>query len=87
MKKHKNNPLFEYRIKYNVGTNHSALDSFHFYLAESADQAFSFHLSAMKHHHASAQNVSIEKWNPYSEEWEDKSDHINIKEVDFSHGD
>jgi hypothetical protein len=87
MKKVNKVPLFEYRIKYNVGMNHSALDSYHFYLAENADQAFEFHLSSMKHNHASAQNLSIEKWNPYSEKWEDESDHINIKEVDFSHGD
>jgi hypothetical protein len=86
MKKADKFPLFEYRIKYNVGMNHSALDSYHFYLAKDADQAFDFHLSSMKHNCASAQNLSIEKWNPYSEKWEDKSDHIKIKDVDFSNG-
>jgi hypothetical protein len=75
-----NEKLYEYRIKYNAGKEHSALDNYHYYMAVSASQAFSFHLAAIQHKHTFVQNVSIEKYNPYSEKWEDKSNIINEQE-------
>jgi hypothetical protein len=82
--KHKDPPLFEFRIKYNAGAEHSAINNYHYYMAENVDQAFSFHTEALRHNHVCVQNLSIEKLNPYSNKWEDYSDHITDSELDFS---
>jgi len=87
MKKSSEPKLFEYRIQYNAGVNHSALDSYHYYMAESADQALSFHRASIKNKHVCVQEVSIEKYNPYADRWEDKSDHIIEKELDYRYED
>lgn len=78
-----NEKLFEYRIKYNAGKEHSALDSYHYYMAETASQAFHFHVEAIKHLHSCVQNISIEKYNPYSQKWEDRSQVIDEKESNY----
>jgi len=78
-----NEKLFEYRIKYNAGKEHSALDNYHYYMAETASQAFSFHIEAIKHLHTCVQNISIEKYNPYSQKWEDKSNVISETESNY----
>jgi len=78
-----NEKLFEYRIKYNAGEEHSAIDSFHYYMAESAVQAFHFHTESIKHLKTCVQNVSIEKYNPYSQKWEDKSESIGERESNY----
>lgn len=65
--------LFEYRIKYNAGLEHSAFDSYHYYMAETAEQAFEYHLEAMRKHHAKAQNLCVEMKNPWAKRWEDVS--------------
>jgi len=78
-----NEKLFEYRIKYNAGEDHSAIDNYHYYMAENSQQAFSFHIESIKHLKTCVQNVSIEKYNPYSQKWEDRSEVINEKESNY----
>jgi len=78
-----NEKLFEYRIKYNAGKDHAALDNYHYYMAETASQAFSFHVESIKHLHTCVQNISIEKYNPYSQKWEDRSEVIDEKESNY----
>lgn len=78
-----NEKLFEYRIKYNAGEDHSAIDNYHYYMAENSQQAFRFHVESIKHLKTCVQNVSIEKYNPYSQKWEDKSEVINEKESNY----
>lgn len=69
--------LYEYRIKYNAGMECSAFNSYHYYMAENAEQAFHFHLEAMRKHHARAQNLCVERLCPWSDRWEDKSNVMN----------
>jgi|13_taG_2_1085334.scaffolds.fasta_scaffold207460_2 hypothetical protein len=78
-----NEKLFEYRIKYNAGEDHSAIDNYHYYMAENSQQAFRFHVESIKHLKTCVQNVSIEKYNPYSQKWEDRSEVINEKESNY----
>lgn len=72
--KHKEPRLFEYRIKYNAGDDISAMNSYHYYMAETAAQAYDFHLKTMNRLHAHAQHLSVECRNPWSNRWEDASD-------------
>lgn len=78
-----NEKLFEYRIKYNAGKEQSALDNFHYYMAENARQAFRFHIETIRHKHTCVQNISIEKYNPYSLKWEDRSEVISENESNY----
>lgn len=73
--------LFEYRIKYNAGLETAAQDSFHYYMAETAEQAYEFHLEAMKRLQACAQHLSVERKNPWSGKWQDVSEVIDHKPV------
>lgn len=66
--------LYEYRIKYNAGEDHSALDNFHYYNAETATQALDYHNAMMQKHGFDSQTISIEKKNPYANRWEDRSE-------------
>lgn len=73
--------LYEYRIKYNAGLNHAAFDNYHYYMAETPEQAFEFHLDAMRRHHLSCQNLQVEEKNPWVEDlWEDKSEQVKLKD-------
>jgi hypothetical protein len=83
MKKNNQPKLFEYRIQYNAGSEHSAIDSYHYYMAENASQAFHFHIEAIKHKKTSVQNICLEKFNPYSEKWEDKTEFIEEVESNY----
>lgn len=80
-----NEKLFEYRIKYNAGLDESAINSFHYYMAETASQAFHFHIQALKHKKKCVQNLSIEKYNPYSQRWEDRSEAIEEHDSNYYH--
>jgi len=73
MKKSNQPKLFEFRIKYNAGAGHAAQDSYHYYNAENAEQALDFHNSMAKKHNLRMQTLSVEKYNPYSDSWEDES--------------
>lgn len=77
MKKVSETKLFEFRIKYNAGAEHVELDNYHYYNAPDAKTALSFHYKMMKKKGIVVQTLSIEKYNPYSLEWEDESEHIN----------
>lgn len=68
--------IFEFRIKYNAGADHSANDSFHYYNAETSEQALNYHYLMMRKHGFKSQTLSIEKKNPYSNRWEDESEII-----------
>jgi hypothetical protein len=61
--------LFEYRIRYNEGAYHSALDSFHYYQAYTARQALGFHISMMKKNRLVCQIISVEEKCPWSKKW------------------
>lgn len=78
-----NEKLFEYRIKYNAGCDHSALNNYHYYMAENAGQAFRFHIESLKNKKTCVQNLSIEKYNPYSQKWEDRSEVIEEYESNY----
>lgn len=76
--------LYEYRIKYNVGLERSAFDNYHYYMAESAEQAFEYHLKAMRRHHAAGQNLCVEQKNPWVENtWEDVSEVLKSETEDI----
>lgn len=72
--KEKEPRLFEYRIKYNAESTHSALDNYHYYNAFTASQALDFHDSSLRKNNLVLQTLSVEKFNPYSNKWEDKSE-------------
>ena len=76
-KKYEYPRLFEFRVRYNDGADHSAVDSYHYYSAESAKDALAFHTSMMEKRKIKSQTISVEKKNPYSNEWEDQSYVIN----------
>ncbi len=69
--------FFQYRIKYNAGASESALNSYHYFLANSAKDALSFHLKMAKKKKIEMQTLSVEKYNPYSYKWEDRSSVLN----------
>lgn len=69
--------LFEYRIKYNAGAYHSMQDNYHYYNAECAESALEFHLSMIEKHDLIVQTLAVEKYNPYSDKWEDESYVLN----------
>lgn len=69
--------LFEYRIRYNAGEEHCAIDNYHYYMAENCIQALDFHLTMIERKYLTVQNVSVEKYNPWSHTWEDRSDVLN----------
>lgn len=76
-KKYSRVKLFEYRIKYNAGADHAALDSYHYYNAQNASEALMFHLKVMSKQDPDGQTISIEELNPYSNIWKDMSEVIN----------
>lgn len=71
------NRLFEFRIKYNVGSYHSEMDNYHYYNAYNSSQALAFHMEMIKKNKLEMQTLSVEKYNPYSQRWEDESECLN----------
>ena len=69
--------LWEYRILYNYGEECSALNNYHYYMARSAAEAFEFHMQALKKGDIIAQNVSIERFDPYAIMWIDESSFLS----------
>lgn len=65
--------FFQYRIKYNAGSSESALNSYHYFLANNAKDALDFHFAMVKKKKLEMQTLSVEKYNPYSCKWEDRS--------------
>ena len=82
-KKYSYPKLFEFRIKYNAGLDHSVNDSYHYFQAETADQALSFHYAMMLKRNLKSQTISVERKDPYRTiagippKWIDESDVIN----------
>ena len=72
-KKYQSEPLNLYRIKYNIGSDHAAMNSYHYYQAITAEQALSFHEFSMNKKKYFCQTLSVEKKNIYSNKWEDCS--------------
>lgn len=69
-KKVNNEPkLYEYRVKYNAGAGHSAMDSFHYFQAFTAVQALEYHLAMMNSKGYNGQTLSVEKKDPYANKW------------------
>ena len=66
--------LWEYRIKYNSGKSHSAMDNYHYFNAEDASTALAYHFSMMEKHGFKAQLISVEKKCPYANKWVDETD-------------
>jgi len=75
--KYKEPRIFEYRVKYNVGAEHSAIDSYHYYYAINASDALIYHNTVMANKNVGCQIISVEKKNPYSNKWEDESSILN----------
>ena len=82
-KKYINPKLFEFRIKYNFGTERSVTDSYHYYTAENAKDAFKYHSLMMKKYKFKSQTISVERKDPYRSianvppKWIDESSVIN----------
>lgn len=70
---------FEYRIKYNAGEHVSAMCNYHYYMAETAEHAYEYHLETMKKRHTRAQHLSVERRNPWNNRWEDVSEVLDHK--------
>ena len=68
------NKIWEYRIKYNPGSGHSAMNSYHYYNAVDANEALKYHDSMMKKHEFRSQTISVERKCPYSNKWIDETD-------------
>ena len=70
--KQKDPIMFEYRIRYQVTP--SVMSNYHYYMAFNALQALGFHDQMMEKKGYELETISLEKKNPYSNKWEDKSD-------------
>lgn len=65
-----NERLFDFRIKYNAGSIHSAVDNYHYFNAYTSKQALYFHEQMVAKKNLEMQTISVEKFNPYSKKWE-----------------
>lgn len=75
------NKIHLFRIKYNFGKDCSVTNSYHYFHAESADQALNFHNFSMSKKGYDCQILSIDKKNPYSNKWENQTNfYINDDE-------
>jgi len=66
--------LWEYRIRYNPGRDESAVDSFHYFNATSAHEAYIFEIEMRNHRDQHYQIISIERQCPYSNSWIDETE-------------
>ena len=66
---------YEYRIQYKH--NESLTSNYHYYLAESAEQALGFQQEMIEHKNWNITLLAVEKKNPYNEKWEDESESLN----------
>lgn len=64
--------LNEYRVIYNAGEGHSAMDSAHYYQAYSFEEALSFHNEMMQRNGYQSQTVNVQMYCPYSNKWMDQ---------------
>ena len=76
MKSKKSKPrLFDFRIKYLP--EDSVETAYHYYNCLSASEALSFQREMIEHRGWNIELLSVERKNPYSEEWEDESEVLN----------
>jgi hypothetical protein len=67
--------IWEYRIKYNAEKDHSALDSYHYYNAENAHDAYEYEIESMRNRGQEYQIISVEKKCPYRDSWLDETEY------------
>jgi len=69
----------EYRIKYRH--DHAVKTSYHYYMAENAEQALSFHDYMTTKNHLNLDTISVDVYNRYSKKWETVSLDINLQQT------
>lgn len=69
----------EYRIRYRH--NHAVKTSYHYYMAENAEQALSFHDYMTDKKHLNLETISVEVYNRYADRWEKVIPEFNIDET------
>ena len=70
---------YEYRIKYQH--SHDRLTNYHYYLAETAEQALEFQEQAIEHHDWNITLLTIEKKCPWANKWLDESDILTSQQT------
>jgi hypothetical protein len=75
--KEKKITLYEFRIKYNAGADQAQLNNYHYYNAETAKKALSYHYKMINKRGLIMQTLSVERYNRYAKKWEDCSELIN----------
>ena len=65
--------LYEYRIRYNEGEYHSAVNSYHYYQAFNPEDALGFHCEMMEKRGVECQIISVEKRCPWRNRWIEES--------------
>ena len=63
---------YEYRIKYQHADD--VLTNYHYYQAETAEQALNYQLEMVEHHDWNIKILQVERKCPWSGNWEDKSE-------------
>ena len=74
-KKNKINRLYDFRIKYS--SEDSVMTNYHYYNCETSKQALEFQKEMIENKNWKIKLLSIEKKNPYSDKWEDRSEVLN----------
>jgi len=74
-KKKKINRLYDFRIKYS--SEDSVMTNYHYYNCETSKQALEFQKEMIDNKNWKIKLLSIEKKNPYSDKWEDRSEILN----------
>ena len=74
-KKNKINRLYDFRIKYS--SEDSVMTNYHYYNCETSKQALEFQKEMIDNKNWKIKLLSIEKKNPYSDKWEDRSEILN----------
>ena len=74
MESHTMERLWEYRIRYNPGRGHAAVDNYHYFNATSAHEAYLFEMEMREHRDQDYQIISIERRCPYSNSWIDETE-------------
>ena len=79
-KKKKINRLYDFRIKYS--SEDSVMTNYHYYNCETSKQALEFQKEMIENKNWKIKLLSIEKRNPYSDKWEDKSETLDKEDFE-----
>ena len=71
--KDENDRLYEFRVCYNEGAYHSAVNSYHYYQAYRANDALDFHCKMMEKRNIDCQIISVERKCPWRNRWLNES--------------